>query len=358
MIETAVTSGRLMRALSREPVDRTPVWFMRQAGRALPEYRAIREHKTLLEICREPDLCAEVTLQPVQSLGVDAAIIFADIMTPLIGIGIDIDIVDGVGPVVGHPIREASSVQKLRDIEPEEDVPEMLAAIGMVRRELDRSGDAALIGFSGAPFTLASYLIEGRASRDFRHTKLMMYSQTEVWAQLMERLARMVTAYLLAQIEAGADAVQLFDSWAGALSPSDYVRFVRPYSRDVLEALEACGVPIIHFSTGTAGFLEAVAAAGGTTVGVDWRIGLGDAWSRIGFDRGIQGNLDPMLLLGPIDELEAGARAVLDQAAGRPGHVFNLGHGVHPETPVANLQRLVELVHGYQHSVDAGPRFP
>ena len=330
---------RMLQALHLQPVDRTPVWFMRQAGRSLPEYRAIREKRTLLDICREPELCAEVTLQPVKRLGVDAAIIFADIMTPLIGMGIDIDLVDGVGPVVGAPIRSQSDVHELNELEPEADVPEVLAAISFVRHEIDRSDPVALLGFSGAPFTLASYLLEGRSSRDFHQTKRMMYSAPDLWRQLMERLAEIVIIYLLAQVEAGADAVQLFDSWAGMLSPSDYERFVQPHSAAVLSAVESAGVPILHFGTGTAGFIELVRDAGGTTIGIDWRMNLDHAWERIGADRGIQGNLDPMVLLGPAHVVESEAKAILGRAGGRPGHIFNLGHGVHPETPVANLQR-------------------
>ena len=349
MIGTARREGRLLAALRRQPVDRTPVWFMRQAGRALPEYRAIREANTLLEICAQPELCAEVTLQPVKRLGVDGAIIFADIMTPLIGTGVGVDLVDGVGPVVGDPIRSESDVGRLNGLEPEADVPELLETLRILRGEIDRSKPVALIGFSGAPFTLASYLLEGRSSRDFLQTKRLMYSAPEIWRQLMERLAEIVIIYLLAQIEAGADAVQLFDSWAGAMSPSDYVRYVQPYSAEILSAVEAKDVPIIHFATGTGGFLERFSETGGTMIGVDWRVNLDDAWRRIGYERGIQGNLDPMVLLAPDDVVASEARSILDRAGGRPGHVFNLGHGVHPQTPVATLQRLVEVVHDYDH---------
>jgi uroporphyrinogen decarboxylase len=344
---SAATGGLVMRALRREPVDRTPVWFMRQAGRALPEYREIRKHHTLLEICRQPELCADVTMQPMDILGVDAAIIFADIMTPLIGVGIDIDIVDGVGPVVGDPIRDQRGLEQLDELEPDADIPDVLDAIRLVRARLNVRGDLALLGFSGAPFTLASYLLEGRSSRDFHQTKRMMYSSPVLWQQIMERLSEIVTIYLGAQIKAGADAVQIFDSWAGALSPEDYLRFVQPYTVRIIDAIERIGTPIINFSTGTGGFLELVRDAGGSTLGIDWRIRLDDAWQRIGYDRGIQGNMDPMVLLGPVDQIRLRAESVLSQAAGRVGHVFNLGHGVHPDTPVANLKALVEIVHEY-----------
>lgn len=341
------TDSRMLRALRREPVDRTPVWFMRQAGRALPEYRAIRTEHTLLEICRRPELCAQVTMQPVDILGVDAAIIFADIMTPLIGIGVDIDIVDGIGPVIGEPITDRGGVEALGQLEPDADVPDVLDALRLVREDLDERGQGALIGFSGAPFTLASYLLEGRSSRDFHQTKRMMYSSPALWKQLMERLAEIVIIYLLAQVEAGADAVQLFDSWAGSLSPDDYARFVQPYSADILSAVASNGVPIIHFTTGTGGFLDLVRDAGGTTLGIDWRVRLDEAWQGIGYDRGIQGNLDPMVLLGPQAEALHAAESILAQAAGRPGHIFNLGHGVHPQTPVDNLKALVRFVHEF-----------
>jgi len=348
MAEAAVvTTSRLLKALRREPVDKAPVWFMRQAGRALPEYRAIRKEHTLLEICRQPELCADVTLQPIELLGVDAAIIFADIMTPLIGIGVDIDIVDGIGPVVGDPIRDHGGIESLGELEPEADIPDVLDALRLVKSRLQGKGGQALIGFSGAPFTLASYLLEGRSSRDFHQTKRMMYGSPVLWKQLMERLSEIVIIYLLAQAEAGADVVQLFDSWAGALSPEDYARFVQPYSADILSAVESAGVPTIHFTTGTAGFLDLVRDAGGTTIGIDWRVRLDEAWRGIGHNRGIQGNLDPMVLLGPVEEVRASAESILAQAAGRSGHIFNLGHGVHPLTPVENLKALVEVVHGY-----------
>jgi uroporphyrinogen decarboxylase len=340
----------MMNALALQPVDITPVWFMRQAGRALPEYREIRERRTLLDIGRNPELCARVTLQPVDRLGVDAAIIFADIMTPLIGIGVDIDIVDGVGPVVTSPIRSTQEVDRVRAIEPQADVPDILEAIAIVRSELDRSrrSSVPVLGFAGAPFTLASYLVEGRSSRDFINTKRLMYSEPDVWEKLMTRLSLMTAAYLRAQLESGAAAVQLFDSWAGVLSADDYRRYVLPYTAQTIELMSISGAPVINFSTGTGGFLESVAEAGGSTVGVDWRVPIDRAWSRIQSHQGIQGNLDPLTLLAPKAVMEREASAVLDRAACRPGHIFNLGHGVHPQTPVESLERLVEFVHEYR----------
>lgn len=324
---------------------------MRQAGRALPEYQEVRKTHTLLEICADPELCARVTLQPVESLEVDGAIIFADIMTPLIGLGLPIDIVDGVGPVIEDPIRDRQGVKRLRPLDAGADVPELLESLRLARGRLDALGRSrALLGFSGAPFTLASYLIEGRASRDFTRTKRMMLSSPDLWDDFMRRLAEIVTSYLLAQVKAGADAVQLFDSWAGALSPDEYSRFVQPHSARVLSALSDTGTPVIHFAAGTAGFLDLIRDAGGTTVGVDWRVRLDAAWKIIGGDKGIQGNLDPAALLGPLPELKRAAHAVLARAAGRPGHIFNLGHGVHPDTPVENLRALVTFVQEYRAS--------
>jgi uroporphyrinogen decarboxylase len=318
---------------------------MRQAGRSLPEYRAVREKYSLLEICRQPELCAEVTLQPVRRLGVDAAILFADIMLPLLGIGIDLDIVERVGPVLARPFRTASDVEALRPLEPEEDIGFVLEDIRCTLQQLD--GTVPLIGFSGAPFTLASYLVEGRPSRDFLQTKRLMYGAPEVWRDLMQRLAGIVSAYLLAQAHVGVHALQLFDSWIGALSVDDYRRYVQPFTRSVINALSDAGVPLVHFGTGTAALLESMRDAGGTTIGVDWRIPLDIAWARIGYDRGIQGNLDPLVLLGPWEVVEREAGGVLRRAAGRPGHVFNVGHGIHPQTSPDQIQRLVEFVHAF-----------
>lgn len=344
-------TDRFLRACRREPVDRTPVWFMRQAGRSQPEYRALRERHTLLDIVRTPDLCAQVTLRPVAQLGVDAAIVFADITLPLAGMGVAFDIVEGQGPVIEHPVRTSGAVDRLRAFEPDRDVPFLLEAIRIIRRETA----VPLIGFAGAPFTLASYLIEGRGSRDLHRTKLMLLREPALWARLMRALTDATLAYLTAQVRAGAQAVQVFDSWVGALSPYDYARAVLPHMARLFEALRALGVPTIHFGTGTAGLLPLMARAGGEVIGVDWRIRLGDAWALIG-RAGIQGNLDPTALLGPFDTVAEAARAILDDAGGRAGHIFNLGHGVLPQTPQDHLRRLVALVHEHPVAPRVGGR--
>jgi uroporphyrinogen decarboxylase len=335
----------LVRAARQQPVERRPVWFMRQAGRSLPEYRKIRESYDLFTICRNPELCAEVTLQPVRRLGVDGAVLFADIMLPVaFGLGVELRLVDGVGPVVTNPIRGKPDIDRLQSLPASESVPFILETIRLLRRELNP--EVAVIGFSGAPFTLAGYLIEGKPSREFLVTKTMMYTEPQLWEALMERLARLVLDYLLAQIEAGAQLVQVFDSWAGCLSPADYRRYLLPYLKPVFEGLARAGAPSIHFATGTAGILTLMRQAGGDVIGVDWRVDLGEAWRTIGYERGIQGNLDPAHLLGPWAAVDGAAQDVIAAAGGRPGHIFNLGHGVLPATPVEHLQRLVELVHG------------
>ncbi len=333
-------NDRFVRACRREPVDATPVWFMRQAGRSFAAYRSLRERYGILELAKTPDLCAEVTLMPVRALGVDAAVLFADIMLPLEPMGVDLRIEPEVGPIIDRPIRSAADVEALRPFDPAE-VSFTLDAIRLVRRELD--GRAGVIGFSGAPFTLACYLIEGRPSRDFAIAKAFMYREQEAWHDLMARLSTMVAAYLRAQVDAGAEVVQLFDSWVGGLGPADYAVFVQPHVRRIFAALD--GVPSIHFGTGTAALLEPMAAAGGDVIGIDHRVSLADAWRRVGHDRGIQGNLDAARVLAGWEPTEAGARAVLAEADGRPGHVFNLGHGVLPETDTDLLRRLVDFVH-------------
>ena len=331
-----------VRAAHREHTERTPVWFMRQAGRVLPEYRAMRERWSLIDICRAPELCAEVTLQPMRRMPLDAAVMFADIMLPLVGIGIDLDLVDNVGPVIRRPIRTAADVAMLRPIEPAADVPFVLETIGLVKREL--GPERAVLGFAGAPFTLASYLIEGRPSREFGLTKAFMYSEAVLWHELMERLTSIMTAYLRAQVTAGVDALQLFDSWVGALSPKDYAEYVEPYSRRIFAALAPAGVPMIHFGTNTAGLFDLMKGDGATVIGVDWRVSLDEAWARVGFQLGLQGNLDPAALLAPRAVMEAKALDVLRRAGGRPGHIFNLGHGLLPSTPLDNVLRLVDFV--------------
>jgi len=330
----------LTRACRREAVERTPVWFMRQAGRSLPEYRELRRHHSLFEVCRRPELCAEVTLQPVRAHGVDAAVMFADIMLPVLGMGIDVELVEGVGPVIERPIASLADVERLRVPEPDESVPFILEAVRLVREEL--SPDLAVIGFAGGPFTVAGYLIEGKPTREFAKTKACMYGTPEVWHALMDKLADTFAPYLAAKVQAGADVVQLFDSWVGTLSADDYREFVAPYSRRVLAAVD---VPTIHFGTGTLHLLGDMAAVGGDVIGLDWRVPIERGWEIVGPDRGVQGNLDPALLLGAWERAEAATLAILEAVAGRHGHVFNLGHGVLPDTDPAVLGRLVELVH-------------
>ena len=316
---------------------------MRQAGRSLPEYRAIRERHAFFEINRSAELTAEITLQPVRRHGVDAAVMFADIMTPVVPMGIAVELVEGVGPVVADPVRSLAAVERLRVPDPEEAVAPILEAIGIVRREL--AAEQAVVGFCGGPFTVAGYLIEGRPSREFSTTKRLMYAEPEVWNALMEKLADTFAAYVVAQARAGADVVQLFDSWVGSLSPADYSEFVAPWSARILAAVAALGVPAIHFGTGTSALLSTMAEAGGDVIGLDWRIPLDEGWALVGESRGVQGNLDPAVLLGPWSRVEAEARDVLARAAGRPGHIFNLGHGVLPATDPDVLGRLRELVH-------------
>jgi uroporphyrinogen decarboxylase len=333
-------NDRFVRACRLEPVDATPVWFMRQAGRSFAAYRRLRERYGILELAKTPELCAEVTLMPVRELGVDAAVLFADIMLPLEPMGVGLRIEPEVGPIIDHPIRSAADVAALRPFDPGE-VSFTLDAIRLVRREL--GGSAGVIGFSGAPFTLACYLIEGRPSRDFATAKAFMYREPAAWHDLMERLSTMVGTYLQAQVEAGAEVVQVFDSWVGGLGPADYAAFVQPHVRRIFDAVG--GVPAIHFGTGTSALLELMAEAGGDVIGIDHRQSLGDAWRRVGYDRGVQGNLDAARLLAGWEPTEAGARAVLAETAGRPGHIFNLGHGVLPATDTGLLRRLVDFVH-------------
>jgi uroporphyrinogen decarboxylase len=335
-----VAEPLLTRACRRETVERTPVWFMRQAGRSLPEYRELRKRHSLFEVCRQPDLCAEVTLQPVRAHGVDAAVLFADIMLPVLGMGIDVELVEGVGPVIGQPIQSLADVERLTVPDPGESVPFVLEAVRLVREEL--SARDAVIGFAGGPFTVAGYLIEGKPTREFAKTKACMYGQPDVWHGLMDKLADTFAPYLAAQVRAGADVVQLFDSWVGALSAEDYREFAAPYSERVLAAVD---VPTIHFGTGTLHLLPDLASAGGDVIGLDWRIPIEGGWEIVGPDRGVQGNLDPALLLGPWDRAEAATMRILEAVAGRHGHVFNLGHGVLPDTDPAVLRQLADLVH-------------
>ncbi|MDI3389472.1 uroporphyrinogen decarboxylase [Streptomyces sp. B-S-A8] len=330
-----------MRACRREPVPHTPAWFMRQAGRSLPEYLKVREGIPMLDSCMRPDLVTEITLQPVRRHNVDAAIYFSDIVVPLKAIGIDLDIKPGVGPVVERPIRSRADLERLRDLTPE-DVSYVSEAIGMLTGEL---GSTPLIGFAGAPFTLASYLVEGGPSRNHEHTKALMYGDPQLWADLLDRLSDITAAFLKVQIEAGASAVQLFDSWVGALSPADYRRSVMPASSKVFEAVSGYGVPRIHFGVGTGELLGLLGEAGADVVGVDWRVPLDEAARRVGPGKALQGNLDPAVLFSTRDAVEAKTDEVLAAANGLEGHIFNLGHGVLPTTDPDALTRLVEYVH-------------
>lgn len=335
--------ARFLAACRHEQPDATPIWFMRQAGRCLAQYRELRKRYDILTMAKTPELCAQVTLMPVEQFGVDGAVLYADIMLPLEKMGISLEIEPDIGPIIHNPVRSMRDVEALRVLDAEESTPFVMDAIRLVRRELE--GKQAVIGFSGAPFTLACYMIEGRPSRDYGLAKSLMYGQPEVWDALMEKLSEVVTRYLLAQIRAGVDVVQLFDSWVGALGPSAYARYVQPYTRRIFEAVRQTGTPAIHFGTGTASLLELMAQAGGDIISVDWRVELDDAWARIGFERGIQGNLDPTLLLAPWDVIERGMLDVLRRANQRPGHIFNLGHGVLAQTEPDMLRRLVDAVH-------------
>jgi uroporphyrinogen decarboxylase len=332
-----------MKACRREPCDKVPIWLMRQAGRYMPEYREVRAKTTFLDLCKNPQLCAEVMVTAVERLGVDAAIIFSDLLPILEPMGLELEFAHGEGPVIHNPVREADDIDRLVELE-------SIAALDFVMQtvRLTRTGIAEaipVIGFAGAPFTLASYAIEGGASRSYLHTKTLMYRDEAAWNALMGRLARAVTRYLNAQIEAGAQAVQLFDSWVGCLGPDDYRRYVLPHNRAVIEGL-APGVPLIHFATGNPALIPLTAEAGGTVIGVDWRVRLDDAWQALG-EKAIQGNLDPLVLLADRAEIRRRALDILRQAAGRPGHIFNLGHGILPQTPVDNVIALIEAVHEF-----------
>ncbi|HVO10266.1 MAG TPA: uroporphyrinogen decarboxylase [Vicinamibacteria bacterium] len=332
---------RFLRACRREPVDCTPVWFMRQAGRYMAEYRRLRERHSLLELCRIPELAVEVTLQPIRAFGFDAAILFSDLLIPLAPMGLPFDFQQGEGPVIERPVRTASDVTALRRIDPREELGFVPQAIRLLRRELQ----VPLIGFAGAPFTLASYAIEGGHSTSFARTKGLMYADAATWHRLAELLARTVADYLRAQVEAGAQAVQLFDSWVGTLDAADYREFVLPHVRFVFESLADLGVPTIHFGTGTGHLLALQSEAGGTVIGVDWRTPLDEGWRLAGDDVAVQGNLDPTLLFAPQERLLARVDDVLRGARGRPGHVFNLGHGVLPGTPPEAVRAVVEHLH-------------
>lgn len=332
-----------MRACRREPVPYTPIWLMRQAGRYMPEYRAVRARTNFLELCKTPSLAAEVTVTAAERLGVDAAIIFADILLILEPMGVDLEFAHGEGPVIHNPVRQASDVDRLRQVEDVSALDFVNEAIRQTRRAL--KPDIPLIGFSGAPFTLASYLTEGGGSKNYVHTKQLMYNDPGAWHAMMSLISTSLVKYLNAQIEAGAQAVQLFDSWVGCLNADDYRDFVLPHTRAVIQNVRP-GVPVIHFGTGTAALLELMREAGGDVIGFDWRVRLDEAWQRVGHDVAVMGNLDPVALFANQDELRAHAKRVINQAGGRAGHIFNLGHGILPETPVENVIALVEFVHG------------
>jgi len=342
--ESPEPSSVFLRACRRLPVERTPVWLLRQAGRYQPEYRAIRERHSMLEVIRTPELAAEVTLLPIDSFELDAAIVFSDILPPLVGMGLELDFVKGDGPQIGNPIATPRDVDILGTPPAEETMTGTLEAIRIVRRELE-GRDVPVIGFAGAPFTLASYAIEGGTSKDFTRTKAFMFSEPAAWKRLLGKLVTVQADYLLAQAAAGAQALQVFDSWAGrALGREDYLRYVAPHNCELYAKVAAAGVPVINFSLGVSAYLSEAAACGGDVVGLDWSLPLDEAWERVGFERPVQGNLDPAALLSPWRELRFRIDDVLERAAGRPGHVFNVGHGLTPQTPVDNVRRLVEHV--------------
>jgi uroporphyrinogen decarboxylase len=339
-------NDRFLKACRREPVDATPVWFMRQAGRYMSDYRVLRQRYSLLDICRAPELAVAVTMQPVDVIDVDAAILFSDLLIPFGPMGLDFDFVKGEGPAISNPIRSVADVDRLKVFEPREELAHVLETIRMLRVEL--AGRVPLIGFGGAPFTLAAYAIEGGPSTTYARTKAFMYSQPHAWHRLCDRFAAVISEYMTAQVEAGVQALQIFDSWAGALGRIDYREFALPHSSRIFSALRNTGVPVIHFGVNTAAILRDITEAGGDVIGLDWRLPLDEAWSIVGHDRGVQGNLDPTLLLGPPERLFARADDVLRRAGGRPGHIFNLGHGVLPGTSLEQVQALAKHVHDYR----------
>jgi len=333
---------RFLKACRREPVDCTPVWFMRQAGRYMAEYRALRAKHSILELCKTPELAAQVTLQPIDRFPLDAAIIFADILLPLEPMGLRLEFAAGEGPVIHNPVRNQADVERLNIIDGGE-LDYVTEAIRQARRALN--GKVPLIGFAGAPFTLASYAIEGGSSRNYLLTKQLMYGEPKAWHQLMDKFARVITGYLRRQIKAGAQAIQLFDSWVGCLSVGDYVEYVMPHVQLIFEGLKREGVPMIHFGTGTSAMLRQMREAGGDVIGVDWRIHLDEAWATVGHDVAVQGNLDPLTLFAPLHEIERRVEDILRRAGGRPGHIFNLGHGILPTTPIEHVAATIDMVH-------------
>jgi uroporphyrinogen decarboxylase len=335
-------NDRFLRACRREPVDCTPVWFMRQAGRYMAEYRSLRAKHSMLELCKTPELAAQVTLQPIDRFPFDAAIIFADILLPLEPMGLSLEFAEGEGPVIHNPVRDHAAVERLNVVDGGE-LDYVAEAIRQARRALN--GRVPLIGFAGAPFTLASYAIEGGSSRNYLLTKQMMYCEPKAWHQLMDKFARVITGYLRRQIKAGAQAIQLFDSWVGCLSVGDYIEYVLPHVQLIFEGLKREGVPMIHFGTGTSAMLRQMREAGGNVIGVDWRIHLDEAWATVGHDVAVQGNLDPLTLFAPLHEIERRVEDILRRAGERPGHIFNLGHGILPTTPVEHVAATIDMVH-------------
>ena len=338
----ATTIHPFLAACRREPTSFTPVWLMRQAGRYMEEYRKLRAQHGFLELCKKPDLAAEITVTPVEKLHVDAAILFADILLILEPMGVGLEYSKGDGPVIHRPVRSGKDVDGLNEFDVGSELAFVYESVAKIRKELKNK--VPLIGFAGAPFTLASYLIEGSGSRNYVHTKKLFYSAPEAWKRLMERLAKLIGEYLNCQIAAGADAVQIFDSWAGCLTPSDYEQFVQPYTKAVIDAVTP-GVPVINFSTGTSGLLKQLRATGGDVIGLDWRINLDEGWATVGHDVAVQGNLDPVALFAAPKEIKSRVAEILRRAGGRPGHIFNLGHGVLPETPVDHVIAMVDAVH-------------
>ncbi len=344
-MRVATMNGRFLEACRRRPTDVRPVWFMRQAGRYMKQYRDLRAKHGILEICKRPDLAAAVTLQPVEILDVDAAIIFADLLLPVEPMGLKLRFAQGEGPIIDNPVRTANDIDSL-SIANTDDLGYVGESIGLVTKAL--AGRVPVIGFVGAPFTMASYMIEGGPSRNFIKTKQMMYRDETLWRRLMGKLVDVLGAFAVLQVAAGARIIQVFDSWVGALGPDDYVRFVQPYSRALIERIRATGVPVIHFGTGASGFFRELHAAGGDVMGVDWRVNIDQAWMDISYRSAVQGNLDPALLFAPLPELRMRVHELLKRTGSRPGHIFNLGHGILPETPVENVKACVEIVREFK----------
>jgi uroporphyrinogen decarboxylase len=340
--DAALINSPFMKAIRREKSSHTPIWLMRQAGRFMPEYREIRSKVKFLDLCKNSQLASEVTVMAVEKLNVDAAIIFADLLLLVEPMGLGLEYAAGDGPVIHQPIRSQSDLAKIQNVDVHESLGYVLEAIKLTRKALP--ANIPLIGFAGAPFTVASYIVEGGSSRHFLKTKQLMYTDSATWHILMQRIVQITIAYLIAQVEAGAQVIQLFDSWVGCLSPEDYRTYVLPHSKAIIDAVKE-HAPVIHFGTGTATLLNDIKIAGGDVIGLDWRVELDESWKNLGYDVGVQGNLDPAILFADKDEIRKQATRILKQAANRPGHVFNLGHGILPETPVENVQYLVEMVH-------------